>query len=69
MEEIRNIIGDSVSDKKLVEAIMSFDYDYTKALDFVLNEPTKMTSSTSRDTKLKAKTPIEKGEFRYKIIN
>lgn len=60
MEEIRNIIGDSVSDKKLVEAIMSFNYDYTKALDFILNEPAKTSSSSARDVKLP--NTVEKGD-------
>lgn len=37
MEEIRNIVGDTFSDKKLYDAILSSNYDFNKALDAVLN--------------------------------
>ncbi|XP_058823251.1 protein HBS1-like [Topomyia yanbarensis] len=37
MEEIRNIIGESITDRQLVEAIMKHNYDFNKALDDILN--------------------------------
>jgi elongation factor 1 alpha-like protein len=41
MEEIRNIIGDTVSDKRMVDTIMDNNYDLQKSLDYLLNEPAK----------------------------
>uniref|UniRef100_A0A336MLD5 CSON003262 protein n=1 Tax=Culicoides sonorensis TaxID=179676 RepID=A0A336MLD5_CULSO len=41
MDEIRGIIGDtSVTDRLLVETIMKYNYDCSKALDHLLNNPT-----------------------------
>lgn len=37
MDEIRDIVGDSSTDRQLVEAIMKHDYDCSKALDEILN--------------------------------
>lgn len=54
MEEIRNISGDSYSDKRLVEAIMANDFDYTKALDMLL-------TSTTQPSKKPKVTEVEKG--------
>lgn len=58
MEEIRNIIGDSSSDKRLVEAIMQNDFDYTKALDMIL---TSDNTTTSQPTKKPKTSGVEKG--------
>ncbi|KAL7035479.1 hypothetical protein ACKWTF_008399 [Chironomus riparius] len=41
MDEIRNIIGETYSDRRLVAAIMSNDYDFNKALDTLLNGESK----------------------------
>ena len=38
MEEIRNIIGDSYSDKRIIDAIQLNKYDFSKALDMLLND-------------------------------
>ncbi|XP_055608516.1 protein HBS1 [Uranotaenia lowii] len=38
MDEIRNIVGEVVSDRQLVEAIMKHSYDFNLALDEVLNQ-------------------------------
>lgn len=58
MEEIRNIIGDSYSDKRIMEAIMINDFDFSKALDMVLND----NSSTSTQPSKKPKViEVEKG--------
>lgn len=37
MDEIRNVVGESVSEKQLVETIMKFNFDCTKSLDAILN--------------------------------
>ncbi|XP_039430657.1 protein HBS1 [Culex pipiens pallens] len=46
MDEIRNIVGESVTDKQLVEAIMKHGYNFDLALDDVLNS-TKTPSTAS----------------------
>ncbi|CRK98779.1 CLUMA_CG012057, isoform A [Clunio marinus] len=56
MEEIRNISGDSFSDKRLCDAIISCDYDYSKALDLLLTNDT-LTRQQNKKTKL---TEVEK---------
>lgn len=56
MEEIRNIIGDSCSDKRIVKVIMANDFDFTKSLDVILNEPEKKMPAKPKPTGL-----IEKG--------
>lgn len=48
MEEIRNISGDSFSDKRVVEAIMLSDYDYTKALDMLLTSDPSLAQPTKK---------------------
>lgn len=37
MDEIRNVVGDSVSERQLVETIMKHKFDCAKALDAILN--------------------------------
>uniref|UniRef100_A0A182W0W3 Tr-type G domain-containing protein n=1 Tax=Anopheles minimus TaxID=112268 RepID=A0A182W0W3_9DIPT len=37
MDEIRDIVGETYSDRQMVEAIMKHDYDCSKALDEILN--------------------------------
>lgn len=60
MEEIRNISGDSFSDKRLVEAIMLNDYDFTKALDMLLTTDPTATSQSKKPKVI----GIEKGLLR-----
>lgn len=72
MDEIRNIVGESVTDKQLVEAIMKHGYNFDLALDDVLNSTkTPPTASVSSPiVTAAAKTVpqmIEKGE--YLILN
>lgn len=62
MEEIRNIVGDSSSDKRLVEAIMQNDFDYTKALDMILTSDNTTTSQPSKKPKASG---VEKGMQSY----
>lgn len=57
MEEIRNITGDTYSDKKLYEAIIANDYDIHKALDQILND-----NSTAQQASKKPKVnEVQKG--------
>jgi hypothetical protein len=58
MEEIRNITGDTFSDKKLYDAIISCNYDFNKALDAVLNSSSGSSSHVPK--KLKA-DEVQKG--------
>lgn len=59
MDEIRNVVGDSVSQRQLVETIINHKFDCAKALDAILNNATSNTASTSTS----ARTPIETGNY------
>lgn len=61
MEEIRNIIGDSYSDKRIVDAIMICQYDFTRALDMLLNDTAGAGHTTQPSKKIKV-TEVEKGK-------
>lgn len=58
LDEIRNIVGDTASDKVLVETLMACEYDMAKALDHVLN----ITSNESTATV--PKVDFVEGKFR-----
>lgn len=60
MDEIRSIIGETYSDKRLVEAIMSNDFDFNKALDTLLNGETKPPKIVPKP---KIADAVEKGNF------
>lgn len=60
MEEIRNIIGDSSSDKRLVDAIMINNYDFSKALDMLLSTDSHTSAPTQLSKKPKV-NEVEKG--------
>lgn len=66
MEEIRNIIGDSCSDKRIVEAVMMNDFDFSKALDTIL-----IADSTTTQLSKKPKViEVEKGRSNtHKLIS
>lgn len=57
MEEIRNVTGDSFSDKRIVDVVMLNDFDFTKSLDMLLN------STTTQPAKKPKVTEVEKGMF------
>lgn len=67
MDEIRNVVGDTVSEKQLVETIMKHKFDCAKALDVILNNSTETsataaaTSSTSKTTTPQSAVPMETG--------
>ena len=60
MDEIRSIIGETYSDRRLVAAIMSNDFDFNKALDTLLNGETKPQIHHPRP---KIPDVVEKGNF------
>ncbi|XP_017127200.1 HBS1-like protein [Drosophila elegans] len=41
VDEVRSVVGDAVSERRIVETSMKFDYDMQKILDEILNEETK----------------------------
>lgn len=61
MEEVRNIIGDSSSDKRIAEAILINEYDMTKALDTILNSDN--SSKAAQTTKKPKVLEVEKGMY------
>lgn len=58
MEEIRNIIGDSCSDKRIVDAVMANNFDFSKALDTILSNESTTTPQASKKPKV---IEVEKG--------
>lgn len=66
IEEIRNIVGESCSDKRIVDAVMKNDYDFTKALDMVLSTDTTTTTQLSKKPKV---TEVEKGKKNQKNLS
>lgn len=44
MDEIRNVVGDTASERQLVETIMNCNYDCAQALDTILNLTTSQQS-------------------------
>jgi hypothetical protein len=67
MEEIRDIIGDTVSDKRMADTIMDNHYDLQKSLDILLNEPAPKSKPKQLDHSEKGNYPVEsiKTNFRY----
>lgn len=59
IDEIRNVVGESVSEKQLVETIMKYDFDVTKSLDAVLNSTTTVTD---KEKDVSSSSTVEKGE-------
>lgn len=67
MDEIRNVVGESVSERQLVDTIMKFKFDFTKSLDAVLNntppsQPIIGLNKTLTATTSITKEPIQTGD-------
>lgn len=58
MDEIRNVVGDNVDQKQMVETIMHHKFDCAKALDAILNQSSTSTSASSQ-----AKDQMEAGIY------
>lgn len=59
IDEIRNVVGESVSEKQLVETILKNDFDVTKSLDAVLNAT---PTATDKEKDVSSSSAVEKGE-------
>lgn len=73
MDEIRNVVGESVSERQLVDTIMKFKFDFTKSLDAVLNntpptQPTIQLNKTPTASSSATKAPIETGDTLKKLF-
>ncbi|XP_030567807.1 HBS1-like protein [Drosophila novamexicana] len=53
VDEVRSVVGDAVSERRIVETSMRFDYDIQKILDDILNEETNKKEKEKRPQKLK----------------
>ncbi|GLH00934.1 Elongation factor 1-alpha [Gryllus bimaculatus] len=51
LEEIRNVIGDSISEKILVETVLKCDFNVNKSLDTILSNATSSNEIISEDPK------------------
>lgn len=58
MEEIRNVVGDAVSDQRMVKIVLKYEFDFAKSLDEILNTPE--TSAATTNSTVKAE--IDKGK-------
>uniref|UniRef100_A0A182JYR2 Tr-type G domain-containing protein n=1 Tax=Anopheles christyi TaxID=43041 RepID=A0A182JYR2_9DIPT len=64
MDEIRDIVGETCSDRQMVEAIMKHDYECSKALDEILNSSkTPPAIGAKSGSKLTAGDTMEKARF------
>ncbi|XP_034658908.1 HBS1-like protein isoform X1 [Drosophila subobscura] len=54
VDEVRSVVGDAVSERRIVETSMKFDYDIQKILDEILNEETKKSAKPA----LRPKVPV-----------
>lgn len=59
MDEIRNVVGDSVSERQLVETIMKHKFDCAKALDAILNTSSPDVGAAATSTS--SQPPMETG--------
>ena len=64
MDEIRNVVGDTVSERQLVETIMNHKFDCAKALDAILNNTSPDAAITSTSTQ----PPMETGNYHSHCI-
>lgn len=55
MDEIRNVVGDTISERQLVETIMKHNFDYAKSLDVILNNAEASTTAAADTTSSAAK--------------
>ncbi|KAH8379223.1 hypothetical protein KR009_003736 [Drosophila setifemur] len=60
VDEVRSVVGDAVSERRIVETSMKFDYDMAKILDEILNEETQKKPPSKRvpSTPLTAPPPV-----------
>lgn len=67
MDEIRNVVGESVSERQLVDTIMKFKFDFAKSLDAILNNTTTPPSAKvvgpKPSTASLNKEPVETGDI------
>ncbi|XP_053657789.1 protein HBS1 [Anopheles marshallii] len=61
MDEIRDIVGETCSDRQMVEAIMKHDYDCSKALDEILNSNKTPPALVAKSGSKLAADTMEKG--------
>lgn len=69
MDEIRNVVGDSISERQLVETIMQNNFDCSKSLDTILNNTSSDTASTSASNQIPMETGNHTQYIRKEIIS
>lgn len=67
MDEIRNVVGDTVSEKQLVETIIKHKFDCAKSLDTILNNSSEAQVTPSSSSSQFA-APMETGNHQIYIV-
>lgn len=71
VDEIRSVIGETISEKRIFDTILRNNFDCTASLDEILNDTTTASSSSSRKPTAAIQPPkdaIEKGNFNESIV-
>lgn len=68
IDEIRSVIGETISERRIVDTVLKNNFDCTQSLDEILNDTTAATNIASGSKKLGAssiaeKVDIEKGKW------
>lgn len=58
MEEIRNVVGEAISETQMIKIVLKYEFDFANALDEILN--TSETFAIKSNSSVKAE--IEKGK-------
>ena len=69
MDEIRNVVGESVSERQLVETIMKFKFDCAKSLDAILNNNVTPSAHKDKSTSSTVKDSVETGDVNFSQID
>lgn len=69
MDEIRNVVGESVSERQLVETIMKYKFDCAKALDAILNNTATPPPTKSTEAVKQTKDSMDTGDDNLQIFS
>lgn len=70
IDEIRSVIGETISERRIIDIVLKNNFNCTQSLDEILNDTTAATNIASGSKKLISgsianKVDIEKGKFKH----